>query len=157
MAEVGDITRQTLAELGVSTAAELTARFAALRADFERESASARDEASCKALRDAWLGRKAGIVNRITDRWLKPASPQLRPLVGQHLNDFRKQIEQRLAELQQSISAAAEAADLTRERVDLSLPGVIRPIGSRHLIGRHSRKSSGFFSRWASASSPARR
>jgi phenylalanyl-tRNA synthetase alpha chain len=134
MAEVAEITRQTLAELAVSTAADLSARFDALRAQFERESASAKDEASWKALRDAWLGRKSGVVSRITDHWLKPALPQLRPLVGQHLNDLRKQIEQRLAELQQSISASADAALLARERVDLSLPGVIRPIGSRHLI-----------------------
>lgn len=134
MPEGAEITRQTLAELGVSTAADLTARFDALRDAFERESASARDEGSWKTLRDAWLGRKSGALNRITDRWLKPAPAQLRPLVGQHLNDFRKQIEQRLSDLQQSISAAAETAAIARERVDLSLPGVVRPIGSRHLI-----------------------
>jgi phenylalanyl-tRNA synthetase alpha chain len=136
MGSVAETTRQTLAELGVSTAADLTARFEALRGEFERQSASAKDEPSWKAVRDAWLGRKSGVVNRITDRWLKPASPQLRPLVGQHLNDFRKQMEHRLAELQQSINAAAETAVLARERVDLSLPGVMRPIGSRHLIGQ---------------------
>lgn len=134
MPEVADITRQTLAALGVSTASELSARFDAVRAEFDRESAAAADEASWKALRDAWLGRKSGVLNRITEQWLKPAPPQLRPLVGQHLNDLRKQIERRLEELQRSLAAAAESAALARERVDLSLPGVVRPMGSRHLV-----------------------
>ncbi len=134
MPEVADITRQTLAALGVSTSQELSARFDALRAEFDKESASAPDEAAWKALRDAWLGRKSGVLNRITEHWLKPAPPDLRPLVGQHLNDLRKHVEQRLEETQRSLAAAAESAAVARERVDLSLPGVLRPIGSRHLV-----------------------
>jgi len=134
MTEVADITRQTLAALGVSSPEEVAARFHAVRADFDRESASAIDETSWKALRDFWVGRKSGVLNRVTEQWLKQASPELRPLVGQHLNDLRKRIEQRLEELQQSLATAAEAAALARERADLSLPGVVRPMGSRHLV-----------------------
>src|ERR1700758_4776566 len=134
MPEVADNTRQTLAALGISTPAEVTARFEALRAEFDRDYSTARDEASWKALRDAWLGRKSGVLNRITEQWLKPAPPELRAVVGRHLNELRAHIEQGLQQLQQSITAAAESAMLARERVDLSLPGVIRPIGSRHLV-----------------------
>jgi phenylalanyl-tRNA synthetase alpha chain len=134
MAEVADVTRQTLAALGISTSAELTARFEALRAEFDRDYASARDEASWKTVRDAWLGRKSGVLNRITEQWLKTAPPELRPIVGRLLNELRARVEQGLEQLQQTITAAAESAALARERVDLSLPGVIRPIGSRHLI-----------------------
>jgi phenylalanyl-tRNA synthetase alpha chain len=134
MAEVADVTRQTLAALGVSTTAEITARFEALRAEFERDYATARDESSWKALRDAWLGRKSGVLNRITEQWLKTAPPELRPIVGRLLNELRARVEQGLEQLQQTITAAAESTVIARERVDLSLPGVIRPIGSRHLI-----------------------
>jgi phenylalanyl-tRNA synthetase alpha chain len=134
MPEVADITRQTLAALGISTPAEVTARFESLRAEFDRDYATARDEASWKALRDVWLGRKSGVLNRITEQWLKPAPPELRPIVGRMLNELRAHVEQGLEQLQQTITAAAESAALARERVDLSLPGVIRPIGSRHLI-----------------------
>jgi phenylalanyl-tRNA synthetase alpha chain len=134
MAEVADVTRQTLAALGVSTPAELTARFEALRAEFDRDYATPRDEAAWKALRDAWLGRKSGVLNRITEQWLKPAPPELRPIVGRLLNELRARVEQGLEQLQQAITAGVESAALTRERVDLSLPGVIRPIGSRHLV-----------------------
>src|SRR5579872_4185937 len=134
MPEGPDITRQTLAALGVSTSQELSARFDALRAEFDRESASATDEAAWKALRDAWLGRKSGVLNRITEHWLKPAPPDLRPIVGRLLNDLRARVEQGLEQLQRKIAAEAESAALARERIDLSLPGVIRPIGSRHLV-----------------------
>jgi phenylalanyl-tRNA synthetase alpha chain len=134
MPEVADTTRQSLAALGVSTPTEVAARFDALRLEFDRSTASARDETSWKALRDAWLGRKSGVLNRITEQWLKPAPPELRAVVGRHLNELRAHIEQGLDQLEQSIAAAAESAALARERVDLSLPGVIRPIGSRHLV-----------------------
>ena len=134
MAEVADVTRQTLAALGISTPAEITARFEVLRAEFDRDYATARDEAAWKALRDAWLGRKSGVLNRITEQWLKTAPPKLRPILGRLLNELRARVEQGLEQLQQTITAAAESAALARERVDLSFPGVARPIGSRHLI-----------------------
>jgi phenylalanyl-tRNA synthetase alpha chain len=134
MPEVADNTRQTLAALGISTPSEVTARFEALRAEFDRDYATAHDEASWKALRDAWLGRKSGVLNRITEQWLKPAPPELRPIVGRLLNELRAHVEKGLEQRQQKISAGAESAALARDRVDLSLPGVVRPIGSRHLI-----------------------
>ena len=134
MAEVADVTRQTLAALGISTPEEITARFEALRAEFDRDQAIARDEASWKALRDAWLGRKSGVVTQITENWLKTSSPELKPVIGKELNSLRAHIEAAIEERQQTIAAATQSAVLARERVDLSLPGVIRPIGSRHLI-----------------------
>jgi phenylalanyl-tRNA synthetase alpha chain len=134
MPGVADITRQSLAELGVSTPAGVAERFDALRLEFDRATASARDEGSWKTLRDAWVGRKSGVLNRITEQWLKPAPPELKAVVGRHLNELRSHLEQGLEQLQQSIAAAEESAALTRERVDLSLPGVIRPIGTTHLI-----------------------
>jgi phenylalanyl-tRNA synthetase alpha chain len=134
MPEVADITRQSLAALGVSTSAEVAARFDALLSEFDRGTTSVRDEASWKALRDAWLGRKSGVLNRITEQWLKPAPPELKGAVGRHLNQLKAHIEHGLELLQQSITSGAESALLARERVDLSLPGIIRPIGSRHLV-----------------------
>jgi phenylalanyl-tRNA synthetase alpha chain len=134
MPEVADITRQSLAALGVSTSAEVAARFDALLSEFDRGTTSVRDEASWKALRDAWLGRKSGVLNRITEQWLKPAPPELKGVVGRRLNELKAHIEHGLEQLQQSITSGAESALLARERVDLSLPGIIRPIGSRHLV-----------------------
>src|SRR5262249_55677570 len=98
------------------------------------ESASAHDETSWKQFRDAWLGRKSGVLTLITDNWLKPASPELKRVVGQELNQLRAQVESQIESRRTTIEAGADEAALARERVDLSLPGVTRPIGSHHLI-----------------------
>jgi phenylalanyl-tRNA synthetase alpha chain len=134
MSEAADITRQTLAAAGVSTPADVLARFAELRVVFDRQAASVVDEASWKALRDSWLGRKSGALNRVTEQWLKPASPELRPAVGRGLNELKAYLEQGIERLQASVTSASETASLGRDRVDLSLPGVARPTGSRHVI-----------------------
>jgi phenylalanyl-tRNA synthetase alpha chain len=135
MTSTNDPTRQELAALGVTSAEAVAERFAELRAEFDRQAAgaSAADD-SAKALRDTWMGRKAGVLTRITDNWLKSAGSELRPAVGKRLNELRAHVEARLGELQRTNEAAAEAAAATREGFDLSLPGVMRPLGSRHLL-----------------------
>jgi len=70
----------------------------------------------------------------IVKNWLTPAAASLKPCVGQALNELRAHIEKRLEEYEQAVQSAAEDAASARERVDLSLPGVIRPVGTHHLI-----------------------
>jgi phenylalanyl-tRNA synthetase alpha chain len=134
MTHATDSTRQGLAALGIASAEAVAERFAELRAEFDRQAAAAGAENQPKALHDAWLGRKSGVLTCVTENWLKPAGAALRPAVGQCLNELRGHVEARLAELQQAGEAAAEAAAAARERADLSLPGVTRPLGSRHLL-----------------------
>ena len=92
------------------------------------------DEPSWKQFRDAWLGRKSGVLTQITDNWLKPATPELKRVVGAELNKLRAHVEAQIEARRVAIEAGADEAALARERVDLSLPGVTRPIGSHHLI-----------------------
>ncbi len=68
------------------------ARFADLRARFDDEAARAIDENSGKSLRDAWLGRKSGVLTQITETWLKPAKPELKRAVSQSLNEFKAHV-----------------------------------------------------------------
>ena len=93
---------------------------------------AARDEIGWKSLRDAWLGRKSGRAHANHRNWLKPAKPELKRAVGQALNELKAHVETALESRRAAIEAAAEQAALAREREDLSLPGVIRPLGSRH-------------------------
>src|SRR5712671_335711 len=124
-----DSTRQALAALGVVNAEAVAELFAALRTEFDREAGGAGDESSSKTLHDSWMGRKSGVLTRITENWLKTATPALRPAVGKYLNELRGHVEQRLGELQRASEAAAENTAAARERADLSLPGVTRPLG----------------------------
>jgi len=123
-----------LTELGVADAEGLAPLFAEVRACFDAEVSVAADEGSWKLFRDAWLGRKAGVLALITDNWLKPASPELKRVVGAALNELRAHVEGKIEERRVAIAAGAETSAAARDSVDLSLPGVIRPIGSRHLI-----------------------
>jgi phenylalanyl-tRNA synthetase alpha chain len=123
-----------LAELGVADAAGLAPLFVQLRGGFDAEVSVAKDEASWKVIRDAWLGRKSGVLAQITDNWLRPASPELKRAVGAALNELRTHVEAKIEERRVAIEAGAEQSAAARDAVDLSLPGVVRPMGSRHLI-----------------------
>src|SRR6266581_7138438 len=125
---------QTLPHLGVKDPARLGALFAEVRAAFDRDVSSAVDEASWKILRDAWLGRKSGVLTLVTDNWLKPSPPDLKRAVGAALNQLRAHVEAQIEERRKALQASTEQTAAARERVDLSLPGVMRPIGSRHLV-----------------------
>jgi len=112
--------------------------FAELRAEFDRELSAATDDANWKSVRDAWLGRKSGLISQVTDNWLKPAAPDLKRVVGQELNRIKTHVETALSERQAAIEASADTAAQASERIDLSLPGIERPIGTRHLIRQTS-------------------
>src|ERR1700730_7799769 len=130
-----NMTAKKLADLGVIEPDQLAPLFAQVRSRFDSESTRVHSEESWKLFRDAWLGRKSGVLTQITDNWLKPAGPALKPAVGAALNQLRAHLERKIDALQSIIdSGGGEEAASTRDRVDLSLPGVIRPVGSRHLI-----------------------
>ncbi len=125
---------KTLAALAITEAAQVNARFAVLRAHFDGQFQTVHDESEWKLFRDRWLGRKSGVLTLITDNWLKPATPELKRAVGQELNKLRAHVESQIEARRVAIESGTEESALLRERIDLSLAGVIRPIGSHHLI-----------------------
>jgi len=134
MTEHENKTAKPLVHLGITRPEELSALFAGLRGRFEADCACAHDESTWKQFRDAWLGRKSGVLTQIADNWLKPASVELKRAVGAALNELRAHVESQIEARRLAIESGAEESALARERVDLSLPGVIRPVGSHHLI-----------------------
>ena len=130
----GQQSAQTLAALGATEPRASRELFAEIVARFDGEVAAVHDEASWKLFRDAWLGRKSGVLTLVTDNWLKPATPELKRVVGAELNKLRGHVESQIESKRVAIEAGADEAALARERVDLSLPGVTRPVGSHHLI-----------------------
>jgi phenylalanyl-tRNA synthetase alpha chain len=125
---------ETLAALGISSAEGLESLFAEIRARFDVEAARATDEASFKAFRDAWLGRKSGVITLVTDNWLKPASSELKRSVGAALNELRAHVDAQIEVRRAAVEHGAGSAVAAKDLIDLSLPGVIRPIGSHHLV-----------------------
>jgi phenylalanyl-tRNA synthetase alpha chain len=125
---------QTLTVLGVTEPEQVAPLIAAIRSRFDDESASIHDESAWKTFRDAWLGRKSGVLAQITDNWLKPSPPDLKRAVGAGLNELRAHVESQIESRRQAIESGADQSALALNHLDLSLPGVKRPIGSHHLI-----------------------
>jgi phenylalanyl-tRNA synthetase alpha chain len=129
-----DPTKQTLAQLGVDSPAKVTSLFRDLRSAFDRDATQEINSLDLEAARVKWLGRKAGILAEIGDNWLKPAAKEIKPAVGQSLNALKAHIEAQFAALATAKDTAQEQSASARDQIDLSLPGVERAIGTRHLI-----------------------
>jgi phenylalanyl-tRNA synthetase alpha chain len=134
MPTIDNPTGKTLAQLGVTRPDQVSPFFADIRVTFDANLALVHEETEWKLLRDRWLARKSGVLTLITDNWLKPASPELKRAVGAGLNELRAHVESQIESRRQAIESGADQSALTRDRIDLSLPGVRRPIGSHHLI-----------------------
>ena len=135
MPTVDNPTEKTLAELGVRVPESVRELFVNEKARFDKQlSAKTPDETNYTLMKNAWLGRKSGVLTLISENWLKPAPPNLKPVVGQSLNELKRHIEEGLENFRVTADKSSEETALARDRVDLSLPGVIHPIGSHHLI-----------------------
>lgn len=125
---------QTLASLGVTSPEQIAVLFGELCRDAEQSLSDAATGSQFESFRVQWLGRKSGVLTLVADNWLKPARPELKRAVGQELNKFKARLESLMETRRATIESGAGDAASAKDRVDLSLPGVIRPIGSRHLI-----------------------
>ncbi len=125
---------QTLAALGVKQPDQVAPLFAGLLSLAKADLNAANSAEGFEKFRVRWLGRKSGVLTLVTDNWLKPACKELKPAVGQALNKFKAQLETAMEARRAAIESGAQEAVSAKDRVDLSLPGVIRPVGSRHLI-----------------------
>ena len=100
----------------------------------EQECAAVKNEAEWKALRDRWMARKNGILTQVNDLWLKAAPPEAKREVGRRVNELRARVETDVAAAQERMASRAGSGRLTAERVDITLPGITRPIGARHPV-----------------------
>jgi phenylalanyl-tRNA synthetase alpha chain len=125
---------KTLAALGVTQPEQVASLFAQLLTQARADLQAARSADAFEKFRVNWLGRKSGVLTLVGDHWLKPASPELKRAIGQELNKFKAQLEGQMEARRAAIESGAQEAVTAKDRVDLSLPGVVRPIGSRHLI-----------------------
>jgi phenylalanyl-tRNA synthetase alpha chain len=124
---------QVLQPLDATTPEQVAARFEEIRQRFDAQaSLHNKDLGEWLAMRETWMSRKSGVLTMIVKNWLKPAKSELKPSVGQELNALKLHIESVLKKQFDAIQAAQDQVARTSEREDLSLPGVIRPLGSRH-------------------------
>jgi phenylalanyl-tRNA synthetase alpha chain len=95
------------------------------------ESHEVRSDADLKTFRDRWMARKNGILTQINELWLKGAPKDAKREAGIRVNELKA----RITELVEAAHISAGGADaLASDCVDISLPGVRRPIGAEHPV-----------------------
>src|SRR5229473_641892 len=101
------------------------------------EGSAVRNEAELRGFRDRWMGRKNGILTQINDLWLKGAPKDAKREVGRRVNEIKAVVEQAVRHaqdiqlhLQSTVPSAKESAD----RLDITLPGIRRPLGAEHPV-----------------------
>ena len=91
---------------------------------------SIHSDAELKAFRDRWMGRKSGILTQINDVWLKGAPKEAKRAAGVHVNALKAQI----SALVEEAHVSGDEGSRSDEKIDISLPGIRRPIGAEHPV-----------------------
>ncbi|HLW85335.1 MAG TPA: phenylalanine--tRNA ligase subunit alpha [Candidatus Sulfotelmatobacter sp.] len=127
------------------------------------EGLAVQDDVEWKSLRDRWMARKNGILTQINDLWLKAAPKDAKRNVGEKVNELKVKVESGVQATKARVSYqqipsveiggqevvvhhldayARDAAEraLASQRVDITLPGIRRPIGAEHPVMRTSRE-----------------
>jgi phenylalanyl-tRNA synthetase alpha chain len=126
----------------------------------EEEAGAVMSEPDWKIFRDRWMARKSGILTQINDLWLKSAPNESKSVTGQKVNWLKKHVEGMVETTVRSRLAFHKAPagevpgdpldvptseldrlqrrlreiETERRRIDISLPGIRRPIGAEHPI-----------------------
>ncbi|MGA8150290.1 MAG: phenylalanine--tRNA ligase subunit alpha [Terriglobales bacterium] len=123
-----------------------------LLAALDKEAAEIKSESDGKTFRDRWMARKNGILTQVNDLWLKAAPKDAKREVGQRVNELKTRVEQTVDKTLDGVrggspkgisvgrirtqdSASPERAGTTSASgLDITLPGVRRPLGAEHPV-----------------------
>ncbi len=100
----------------------------------EQESAAVTSENDWKIFRDRWMARKNGVLTQLNDLWLKAAPGPSKREVGQKVNELKSKVEQAVDAAQTRLQSGASSGKLAAERLDITLPGIRRPLGAEHPV-----------------------
>src|SRR6266568_1548833 len=112
----------------------------------EQESKAVENESAWKAFRDRWMARKNGVLAQ-TNELLKAAPKEAKREVGLRVNEVKIRVEEAVREAKTRYEdlailgyAGADKSETRRTAqrmpLDISLPGIRRPIGAEHPIIR---------------------
>ena len=100
----------------------------------DQEGAAVANESDWKAFRDRWMARTNGLLKQVNDQWLKAAPGPGKREVGQRVNEIKKRVEQTVEETLSKLKSGASDTQLSAERLDITLPGIRRPLGAEHPV-----------------------
>jgi len=123
----------TVPKLKDFSAAALEKATKKLLAALDEEAAKIKTETDWKSFRDRWMARKNGVLTQVNDLWLKAAPKDAKRDVGQQVNELKKRVEQAI-DTAQDRAQDASGSRLDFDRLDITLPGIRRPIGAEHPV-----------------------
>ncbi len=107
-------------------------RIESLRKSFDQDLQKAASSDAVEKLRVAYLGKKGSVTELL--KGLKEVSAQEKKELGQHVNQLKKQVEEKLARQVEAIKAAEERREIeAAEQYDVTLP-MERAKGSYHPV-----------------------
>jgi phenylalanyl-tRNA synthetase alpha chain len=155
----------TVPKLKDFSAAALDKAVAKLLAALDEESNAVGSEAEGKSFRDRWMARTNGILTQVNDLWLKAAPKDAKREMGQRVNDLKGSVGETVDTTLRGIANAPVAkgqlvgrkktrdsatsrrteAESSDERIDITLPGIRRPLGAEHPVIKTMNEIAGVF------------
>jgi phenylalanyl-tRNA synthetase alpha chain len=123
----------TFPKLTDYSAKGLVKAFADAKLAFRDGMREVKSETEWKVFRDLWMARKNGILTQINDQF-KKAPKEAKREFGQHLNELKQYVESEIDGWQKFTEGGAAQQVVQFESIDISLPGVRRPIGAEHPV-----------------------
>jgi phenylalanyl-tRNA synthetase alpha chain len=124
-----------------------------LLAALEAESRAVDSEAEWRVFRDRWMARTNGLLTEVNTVWLKAAPKDEKRAAGQCVNELNVKVEESVDATSHRLLNAASSkgrllgrtktrdsafqprtAESPRDRVDITLPGIRRPLGAEHPV-----------------------
>ena len=124
----------TVPKLTDYSAKAIDAAVRELLSALEQEGSAVGSESDYKAFRDRWMARKNGVLTQINDLWLKPAPKDAKKDVGQRVNELKSKVEQTIDAAEKRLTSTAVKSKLSADHIDITLPGICRPIGAEHPV-----------------------
>lgn len=100
----------------------------------DAEAAAVAGESDWKAFRDRWMARKNGVLTQVNDLWLKAAPKDAKRNVGQLVNEIKRKVGETVDRTLDALKQGASASSFPADRIDITLPGIRRPIGAEHPV-----------------------
>ena len=107
----------------------LSERIQIISSEFGNDISKVKDLKDLENLRLKYLSRN-GIIPLLFED-LKSASKEEKPLLGKSLNELRNYASNQFDSLKENLEVSSSAKD---EKIDLTLPGIIKTLGSKHLL-----------------------
>lgn len=110
-----------------------------------------------KDFRDRWLARKGGVLTLVNELWLRASPIEAKRDVGKTINELRPVVETSVAEVEKKAELLARQTpealrSLDRlvqprepDALDVTLPGIRRPLGAEHPVIKTMNEIVGIF------------